>query len=329
MGRIVGRIAIFCVLSCSLGSCDMKPPAPKTTTGQTPKVLSVNPNDAEEMAAVIAVEKARMNYEFRLEVLRAYYEKTGDMDKYHWAGRELENLREAQTFQWENLPQIVPPERESLEETDEKLLVEYVLAARRRYLNAVDELVHFYRRRNPDSYKTQRVENLQARFDPVRTYTYFLSAEMPGPDVEPIEVVPEADALYEKALNLHEEGKGFLRVFVTTSYSKQRQALQLLLELVRKYPRSTKVALAAYYIGEIYKEYFNENVRAVHWYQRAWQWDPTITKPARFQAATVWDLRLHQKDKAIECYRAAIEHEQFNKSNIRYARQRIRELTAE
>jgi len=329
MKRMLGLLIAVCVLVVSLCGCDRKPPPPKTEQGRVLSVLAVDPNDQQEQQAVTALESARVNYKFRLEVLLAYYEKVGNMDKRNWALRELKNLSEAQTFTWANIPEVLPPQRESLEQADEQALVEYTIAARRRYLGALDELIQFYRRRSPGSYKALRVENIRARFDPVRTYMYFLEAEMPGPDIRPIEVIPEADELYDRAIKLHEQGKGFLRIFVTTSYKKQREALSLLLKLVRKYPRSTKVALAAFYIGEIYKEYFNENVRAVHWYQRAWQWDPEIPKPARFQAAVVWDLRLHQKEKAIECYKAVIEHEQFNKSNVAFARRRLKELMAE
>ncbi len=64
----------------------------------------------------------------------------------------------------------------------------------------------------------------------------------------------------------------------------------------------------------------------MRWYERAWQWDQNILKPARFQAATVWDYRLQNKAKAVECYKLAIQHEQFNSSNVSFAHRRIREL---
>ena len=153
------------------------------------------------------------------------------------------------------------------------------------------------------------------------------AAEVPPAALKPVEVIPQADEMYEKAVALHEEGKGILHIFATTSYPKQRQALGILLRMVRLYPRSTKIALAAYHIGEIYKEYFNENIRAVHWYGRAWQWDVNITKPARFQAATVHDIRLLNRAKAIELYRQVILHEQFNSTNVRWSHNRIRDLT--
>ena len=211
--------------------------------------------------------------------------------------------------------------------TDERLLVEYTVAARQQWLGAMDELVQFYSRRSPDSYKAARVQNAISRFDPVRTYMYYGAAEIPGADLRPTSVIPQADTLYDEAYKLYRDGKGITHTFMTTSYDKERQALAKFLELVQKYPNSTKIALSAYFIGEIYKEYFNENLRAVTWYERAWQWDPDISEPARFQAATVYDYRLHQRQKALELYKQVLERERFNKSNVTFSQRRIAELT--
>jgi hypothetical protein len=307
--------------------CDRPPDPPVTVTGDVPRTLAVIEGNQDESRAVMAAETARVNYRYRLVVLQDYYRMTGGMDKLRWTQRELDNLDQAHTFTWEGLPEIAPPKGESLEGADEYLLVEYAVAARKAYRKAMAELLAYYQTVAPNSYKAKRVANVLARFDPVHTYMYLLEAEIPGKDIRPGAVIPAADALYEKALRLHVEGKGLLRTFVTTSYGKQRQALMLLRELTRKYPTSTKMPLAAFYIGEIYKEYFRENIRAVHWYERAWQWDPNITKPARYQAAVVHDLRLFNKAKAVELYRQVIQHEQFKPDNVRYAHQRIRELT--
>ncbi len=112
-----------------------------------------------------------------------------------------------------------------------------------------------------------------------------------------------------------------------TNYGKQRKALGMFRELVRRYPNSTRIAESAYYIGDIYKEYFDEDVRAVQWYQRAWEWDPKILKPARFQAAVVYDLLLAQPGKALPLYQAVLKYEQFNGSNVNFATNRIKHLT--
>ena len=139
-------------------------------------------------------------------------------------------------------------------------------------------------------------------------------------------VSPAADALFAKAMKLHQRGKILPGL---TNYDKQRQALGLFRQLVREHPTSDKIAQAAYYVGEIYKEYFDEDVRAVHWYERAWQWQPDLLLPARFQAATVYDLRLAQYGTAVRLYQEVIKHEQFNGSNVRFARRRIEELTGQ
>ncbi len=310
------------VLSFVSLACDRPPSAPRRADWEKVDVLAVPENDATERAAVRSVEAARVNYKYRLEVLAGYYQKVGNLDKYTWTQRELKNLAQAQQFQWQGVETIKPPEGESIGRADEKYLVEAVIQARQNWKQAVKELADLYRRRGNDL-KMKCVQNILERFDPIRTYTYFLSAEIPPADLEPQEVIPEADQMYEKAMKLYEKGRILPLVI---DYDKERKALMTFRELIHKYPQSTKIALSAYYIAEIYKEYFNENVRAVHWYKRAWQWDPTLPKPARFQAAVVHDYRLHNYGKAIECYRAAIEHEQFNSSNVSFAHKRIREL---
>jgi len=315
------------LLAWTLVGCNLPPSEPKTAGHKAPKALSVVAGNSAEREAVLAAEKARVEYRYRLVVLQNYYSRTGNLDKHRWTERELDNLATAQRFTWEGLADISEPAGESLQNADEHLLVEYVVSARKAWLKAVQDLVAYYRQTTPGSYKAERVANVLERFDPVRTYLYILDAEVPPADLKPVEVIPQADEMYEKAISLHEQGKGLLHTFLTTSYPKQRQALGILLRMVRLYPRSTKIALAAYHIGEIYKEYFNENLRAVAWYERAWQWDPNITKPARFQAATVHDLRLLNRAKAIELYRQVILHEQFNASNVQWSHNRIRDLT--
>jgi hypothetical protein len=207
------------------------------------------------------------------------------------------------------------------------MLVEYVVGARREYLKAIGDVLDFYKRTGVNSYKAQRVANVLARFDPVHTYMYVLQAEIPPADVKPVEVIPQADKMFAQGVDLYQQGKGILLTFITTDYNKERRALLILLDLIHRYPRSTKVAQAAFYIGQIYKEYFNEDVRACQWYERAWQWDPAITLPARFQAAVVTDYRLYNRAKAIELYRQVIQHEQFDSGNVTFSHRRIRELT--
>ncbi|MFP4434290.1 MAG: tetratricopeptide repeat protein [Planctomycetota bacterium] len=313
------------LVAFTVAGCDTKPKPPKAPGGGEVKFIEVDTQDAAEYETVGNMEAARLDYRFRLKVLEAYYEKTGNLDKLRWTRREMKNLEEAQTFEWQGVG-VDPPSGESVQSTDERLIVERTIVARQAWKDAVLETYRFYKGRNED-FRAAMVRSIIARFDPIRTYMYFLDAEIPSADLEPTQVVPEADDLYEEAYRLYREGKGFLSTFVTTDYDKQRQALVLFRKLVKEYPRSTKIARSAYFIAEIYKEYFDENVRAVHWYRRAWQWDPDIDQPARFQAATVYDYDLSDDEKAVELYRESMKNDPYRLLNYEHARDRIIELT--
>ncbi len=306
--------------------CNRKSRAPKNDQGDRVKVVTLSQDRPEELEHVTSLETARVNYRYRVQVLQAYYENVGNMDKFLWTEREMKNLDTTMTFAWAGLPEIMPPKGETVVEVDEQVLVEYVVAARTKYTTTAETLRAFYGD-SDETFIASLIANMQDRLDPIYVYMYFLSAEIPPADLKPTAVIPEADLEYKAALKLHKQGKGLLRMAMTTDYDKQRLALVKFRNVVEKYPTSNKIPLTAYYIGEIYKEYFNENIRAVGWYQRAWQWDPNIEKPARFQAAVVQDLRLHDYGKAVELYREVIRHEQFNASHVSHAHNRIGELT--
>ena len=327
MNSTLAKLGFVAVWTCGLlVGCDSPPSPPSTVNHKVPSTLTIVSGDQAELAAATKAETAKVNYRYRLTVLHTYYTQTGNMDKTRWAQNETNNLDRAQTFQWAGIPQIVSPTGESLAGVDEHLLVESVIGARTAYLDAMRALLAYYRGATGDTYKAQRVANVLERFDPIRTYKYFLEAEMPPAGLRPVQVIPEAQQMFDQAVKLHRQGKGLIPA-LGTSYSKQRRALLLFLNLVNKYPQSTNIAEAAYYIAEIYKEYFDENIRAVGWYLRAVQWDPNLTKPARFQAAVVSDYRLYNRTQAIELYRQVIQHEQFNASNVQFSHDRIRELT--
>lgn len=320
LGWMVAAILVLC-----LAGCDVPPAPPKTADGKKVETVAVDPNDAEEVSAVESLLEAAGKYEYALKVLQAYYVKTGAFDQQMWTEKEMANFAGAQTFTFKGVSPPAPPPARSLEGAKEAALVEQVVISRRAWQAALGQLADLYDRKNM-SFKRAMIGSVQRRFDPIRTYDYLLHAEIPPATLRPDHPDEAADRLFERALKLHRQGKPLPLV---TDYKKQRQALLLFRQLVDEHPSSTKIALAAYYIADIYKEYFNENLRAVQWYQRAWQWDPNILKPARFQAAVAYDLRLAHYGKAVELYREVIKHEQFNSSNVSFATQRIKELTGQ
>lgn len=316
-------VASFVLASSMLAGCDIPPSKIRVKSGTAIDKLAVSPADGELYTAVKTAEDARANYRYRLEVLQGYYYRTGNGDNHEWATRELGNLNNAQWFTWEGLDKVTPASGENLTNASEAVLVEYTVTARKTWIADMQKVAAIYDQRGM-SKAAEAVRRSLERLDPVYTYMYFLTAEIPPANLKPMAVIPEADQLYQRAYDLHKSGK--LAPAVTV-YDKERQALMLFLELVQKYPTSNKIALSAYYIADIYKEYFDENVRAVHWYQRAWQWDPNITEPARFQAATVYDIRMQDKPNAVACYRAALKDDPPRLGNFDYARKRIKDLT--
>lgn len=320
-------IALGLAWSTLLIGCWDKPATPpRTDDWRQVTLLSVEKTNPEEVTAVTNMETARANYRYRLEVLAGYYNKIGHLDKYNWAMAEWGNLNNAKVFTWENVPEVQPPTGESLSNADERLLVEFAVAARNEYIDSVNKVLKMYEARRQD-FKAKTIANMRDRLDPIKLYPYFPDAMLPPRDLKPVEVISEAEAMYAQAVGLFKEGKGWAHTFVSTSYEKERQAAVLFQKLIHDYPRSTRIAMSAYYLAEINKEYFRQNTLAVFWYERAWTWDPNIPEPARFQAATVYDVHLHNYAKAVECYRKSMQSDPGRLGNYEFSKNRVAELT--
>ena len=308
----------------ALAGCD-NPPTLRHYLVLPVRYVEVPADKPEAQKLTSRVEAARIEYDRRLRLLHRFYVANGDILRTQWVRREHENLRRAQTFKWVGIAAVPPQDATLPADTNEGTLAEDVAVARHEYLLALREAEDYYGRHGP-TLNGKASRNILRRFDGVRTYLYLDSAEFPPLDLAPNETIPEAEQLYADAYRIYDEGLGWLRTFLTTSYTKQREALTRFKLLVNHHPTSSKAPEAAFFIGEIYKEYFDEDLRAVNWYQRAWTWDPDIHQPARYQAAVVYDLRLNDKLRALELYREALEHEDFNKSNVKFATKRIAEI---
>lgn len=129
--KVLWIVSAAMAIGCLIAGCDTVPPSPKVATIGQPNVLTVMQDDTAEVNAALALETARTNYKYRLEVLRDFYYQAGDHDKYVATRNELKALEQAQNFTFEGLPKVVPPEKESIEGVDERLLVEYGIAAQK------------------------------------------------------------------------------------------------------------------------------------------------------------------------------------------------------
>ena len=204
-------------------------------------------------------------------------------------------------------------------------IVEEVMTHRASYHQSLVALRDYYIEHGSND-KRKWAEAELADLSRVRPFKYILSAEIPNSSLRPERSVAEADAMYQNGVELMR--KGGHGVPALYRQDLMREALRVFHDLITKYPNSDKIDDAAFCCGEIYKEYFkDQELIAVKWYERAHQWDPDTPHPALFQAAVVYDFRLHDRARALELYHDVLEKEQENKSNLAFATRRIYELT--
>jgi tetratricopeptide (TPR) repeat protein len=91
------------------------------------------------------------------------------------------------------------------------------------------------------------------------------------------------------------------------------------------------VAEAYYFAAETLAEYLDDPKAAAEYYRRAYQADPALLHPARFQRATLLDFRLGKPKEAIEEYRDVVTYEsvlnaKWARPNADFASDRIRFL---
>ncbi len=324
--QLIGLLVLTAMI---VGGCDPRPGTPWTKWYKPTKVLNVAPADMQEVLLVDALEQARSNYHALLVAQEDYYVLIGDDQKQAWANKERTNLDKAQTFRFEPAPKLAAPapKRAVGAAGDERALVEDVLAARTIYLKSLDQLaVHYEANTAKDGqFKAYVIHTVQDRFRAEKTYRYVRVSQLPPLTLKPTKNIPAANAMYDAAWKLHRDGS---RIPAFADYDKQREALKTFESMIAKYPNSTRIAVAAFHIGEIYKEYFREYYLATLWYDRAVHWHPNIEKPVRFQTAVQYDINLGEKARALRYYRAAMKYEPYFNSNgnYRYSIQRVREL---
>lgn len=212
----------------------------------------------------------------------------------------------------------------SLARVSEVDLVEHLIKCRAEYSQTLKQLSSYYQQHGYAE-KHLWAQGELADVGRIRPYHYLYGSEIPRLDLTPRDSIAEADALYKQAEDVaREAGHGIPALF---NQERMGEALALFKQLIEEFPTSDKIDDAAFQCGELLKEYYkHQEVVAVQWYERAWTWDPSTPHQARFQAAVLWDYRLHDRRKALELYRAAIAYEP-SRSNRHFALARIKELT--
>jgi len=206
-------------------------------------------------------------------------------------------------------------------ETD---FVEQIAVNRQAYRQGLELLIKYYTKTG-NNMKFKWAKEELAALDSIPQYKYIIEAVTAGANLRASTSIPEADELYRDALELQQKAGVLL---IAKDNELLRVALDKYDRLIRKYPSSDKIDDAAYKAGEIY-EYFQDYTIALLYYERAYQWDPDTTHPARFRSARILDKRLHRNAEALELYREAIKAEgRYGKHRLwkEYAEKRIKAL---
>lgn len=207
-------------------------------------------------------------------------------------------------------------------------LVEDAIGKRQAYHAALSDLQNYYGEHGYATKQSWAKYELQS-VRSVRQFRYLIDAEIASDALTATETIAEADALYEKGLaRMRKGGHGIPGVY---SRRTMLRSADIFRDLIERFPTSDKIDDAAFALGELHKEYLpDQDVLAVKWYERAWTWDPNTPHPARFQAASVYDYRLHDRDRALELYQSVLNDEaDVVISNTRFATRRIKQLTSD
>lgn len=207
-------------------------------------------------------------------------------------------------------------------------LVEEMVQHRSAYLQSLENLRDYYR---DHGYLTKEgwANHELGGLKKVQTFRYVMDAEIPAQRLRPTESNSDADAMFDHGMELMRKG-GHGGLPALYREKPMIEAVGVFRELIERHPSSDKIDDAAYMLGEIHKEYLKDQEQiAVQWYERAFEWDPATPHPARFQAATVYDYRLHDRDRALELYRLVLAEETSKRSNVDFATRRIDQLTKE
>jgi len=181
---------------------------------------------------------------------------------------------------------------------EEMAIIESVVSARGLYLKNMEKLVAFYTR-NQNPIKLRMAAEELDSLKKTTQQDYLIIGETLGPNLRPQKSIPDAEKLYQQARLLDDgpdPGK---------ADENKRKALDLYLDLMRRFPESTRIADSAYYSAVIYENTLKDYYRAVIYYQRTYEWDPLTSHSAQILAARICHLKLNENGMARRFYEAA------------------------
>ncbi len=207
---------------------------------------------------------------------------------------------------------------------DEIDLVEKMATNRQAYQNSLQAMIRYYEAAGNHDKLGWAKEELTA-LNGIPQYQYIIEAQVMPASLKAKDEIPAADALFAEAHKLEQQA-GAIPLTQFKDVELLRAALRKYGEMISRFPTSNKIGEAAFRMGEIH-EGLGDNTIALAFYQRAYQWDPTVPHPARFKAAAILDKKLHRRDEALQVYQEAIAKEARYTDQRLMAERRVEQLT--
>jgi TolA-binding protein len=143
--------------------------------------------------------------------------------------------------------QTPPPAKGPEKASNDLELVEKLLVARREYQKALETLrMHYWKA--GDVEKSKWAEEELRQYHRISKQAFRLDLDVPPPNLPGNVNVPEANALYMRAVGYKDHGFG------TDFIDNQRRTEILLQQLLTQYPQSDKISDAAFMLGDVYDE---------------------------------------------------------------------------
>jgi len=334
-------LVLTLALGCSRsGQMVFKPAsnAPAANNANNKAAEPENSSMLTESDLVTQLQQVRADYKRILEVLHRWYLDRGLHEKATWAAKELGDLKNVRTHQYTKekskaveLENIDESRKASLQSIDLSNLseadrIEQLYQIRANYKLILQNMIQCFES-NGQSQKASWAQKELDDLRHVRQYPYLVEVDVQDTNLTPKDSIVEADKLYEEGLSLLKNGK-FLP-FINNK-RKLKEAMDKFTLLIKCYPTSDKIDDAAFYAGEISKEYFNDDIQAIRYYEMALKWNPRTPHPVRFQCAVIYDFRLHDRARAMDLYQRVLKEEaDLDQTNTNFSAVRLTQLLKE
>jgi hypothetical protein len=201
-------------------------------------------------------------------------------------------------------------------------LVEKVLASRRQYQQALEQLREHYEK-VADLERKKWAEEELIGFHRINKHPFRMELDVPPPTLKPEFNIPEANELFRQAMGYKGKGSG-------AAYDDNIRRSELIFQrLLSYYPNSDKIDDAAYQLGDIYESrVFKQPRRAAVYFERCFQWNANTDTDARMRAARLYDKTLLERGKAIELYQNVAKSDADQK-RVDEAKKRLAELSGQ